>query len=297
MAAKCAPAMSSCFSPMRPTGAHSSALVRQGQVAELIAAKPEKRRGILEDAAGIAGLHSRRGEAEGRLKAAEGNLERLSDVTAEIETQLEALRRQARQAIRYRKLSSEIREAEAVLQALNWETAVARLGEAEAQLATASAAFAAAATAQAQAARDEAVASAGVPDLRDKAASATAALQRLKLAAQDLDREQARIKARRQELTARHAQASADLHHQAELGRDAEATLKRLDEEATRLRQEGAAAEGTIAAARALAEAGAAEASASEAEYNAAAERWPLRSPSAARANGRCEKRRRERLA
>ncbi len=66
------------------TGAHSSALVRQGQVAELIAAKPEKRRSILEDAAGISGLHARRNEAEQKLRAAEQNLERLDDVMAEI---------------------------------------------------------------------------------------------------------------------------------------------------------------------------------------------------------------------
>ena len=87
------------------TGAHSSALVRQGQVAELIAAKPVQRRGILEDAAGISGLHARRNEAEQKLKAAEVNLERLDDVMNEIGSRLEGLRRQARQAVRYRKLS------------------------------------------------------------------------------------------------------------------------------------------------------------------------------------------------
>src|SRR5688500_7585662 len=120
------------------TGAHSSALVRQGQVAELIAAKPEKRRGILEDAAGVSGLHARRNEAESKLKAAEQNLERLDDVMNEIGGRLEALRRQARQAVRYRKLSGEIRQAEAMLAALHWDAATARLGEAEAELSAAS---------------------------------------------------------------------------------------------------------------------------------------------------------------
>ena len=119
------------------TGAHSSALVRQGQVAELIAAKPEKRRGILEDAAGISGLHARRNEAEQKLKAAEQNLDRLDDVMGEIGVRLEGLRRQARQAIRYRKISGEIRKLEATLYAINWETALARLAEAEAELAEA----------------------------------------------------------------------------------------------------------------------------------------------------------------
>src|SRR3990170_1807452 len=97
------------------TGAHSPALVRQGQIGELIAAKPTARRALLEEAAGISGLHSRRHEAELRLKAAEQNLERVEDVIAQVEAQLEALKKQARLAIRYRGLSGEIRKAEAAL--------------------------------------------------------------------------------------------------------------------------------------------------------------------------------------
>ena len=66
------------------TGARSPALVRQGQIGEIVNAKPEQRRRILEDAAGIAGLHSRRHEAELRLKAAEANLARLNDVLGQL---------------------------------------------------------------------------------------------------------------------------------------------------------------------------------------------------------------------
>src|SRR3954470_11446079 len=77
------------------TGAHSPALVRQGQIGEIIAAKPTQRRALLEEAAGISGLHSRRHEAELRLRAAEGNLERVDDIIGQMESQLEALRRQA----------------------------------------------------------------------------------------------------------------------------------------------------------------------------------------------------------
>ena len=172
--ARRAPATCSSSSPTPSTGAHSSALVRQGQVAELIAAKPEKRRGILEDAAGISGLHARRNEAEQKLKAAEQNLERLNDVMAEIETRLEDLRRQARQAVRYRKISGEIRKLEAMLYVINWETALARLAEAEAELADAEAQFAAATNAQAEAARAEAQAAGRLPPLRDKANAASA---------------------------------------------------------------------------------------------------------------------------
>jgi len=89
------------------TGAHSPALVRQGQIGELIAAKPQQRRALLEEAAGISGLHSRRHEAELRLKGAEQNLERVEDVINQVTQQLEQLKRQARLATRYRGLSGE----------------------------------------------------------------------------------------------------------------------------------------------------------------------------------------------
>ena len=95
------------------TGARSTAIVSQGQIGALIAAKPTERRAILEEAAGITGLYSRRHEAELRLKAAETNLSRLEDVIRTLEAQLQALKRQARQASRYRNLSDHIRRAEA----------------------------------------------------------------------------------------------------------------------------------------------------------------------------------------
>src|SRR6185369_6186666 len=91
------------------TGARSHALVKQGQIGEIIAAKPQARRRILEDAAGIAGLHARRHEAELRLKAAEDNLARVEDVVREIEGQIDNLKRQGRQASRYKSISAEIR--------------------------------------------------------------------------------------------------------------------------------------------------------------------------------------------
>ena len=97
------------------TGAHSPAIVGQGKIGELIAAKPVDRRSLLEEAAGIAGLHNRRHEAELRLKGAEQNLARLDDVISEIEQQLDGLKRQARQAVRYRNLSGAIRQAEATV--------------------------------------------------------------------------------------------------------------------------------------------------------------------------------------
>jgi len=106
------------------TGANSPALVRQGQINELIAAKPANRRRILEEAAGISGLHSRRHEAELRLRAAETNLSRLDDIIAQIESQLLSLRRQSRQAARYKRLAGEIHEYKALLWLKRWISAL-----------------------------------------------------------------------------------------------------------------------------------------------------------------------------
>ncbi len=253
------------------TGAHSSALVRQGQVAELIAAKPIARRGILEDAAGISGLHARRNEAEQKLRAAENNLGRLNDIMAEIESQLEGLKRQARQAVRYRKISEEIRRAEATLYVINWEGALQRLAEAEAELEAAGSHFSEASAVQSEAASAETASAERLPALREKAAAAAAKLERLKNAMADLDREEAQLKARREELVARRAQAEADIGHEGEIGRDATAASERLDAEETKLKAESEAAEEQIAAASAAAETAAVSASSWEREFAVAA--------------------------
>ncbi len=102
------------------TGARSSGLVSQGRVGALINAKPGERRGLLEEAAGISGLYSRRHEAELRLKNAEGNLDRLDDVLATLDEQLKSLQKQARQAARYRSISEQIKTIEAQLLYLQW---------------------------------------------------------------------------------------------------------------------------------------------------------------------------------
>src|SRR6266496_1629237 len=102
------------------TGARSPALVHQGRIGEIIQAKPEQRRRVLEEAAGVAGLHARRHEAELRLKAAETNLLRVEDEVKQLAGQIDGLKRQARQAIRYRNISAEVRKVEATLYYLRW---------------------------------------------------------------------------------------------------------------------------------------------------------------------------------
>src|SRR6187399_2496620 len=114
------------------TGSRSPALVHQGRIGEIIQAKPEQRRRVLEEAAGISGLHQRRHEAELRLKAAEQNLARLEDVIGQLASQMEALKRQARQAVRYRNVSALVRKQEATLFHLRWLNARTELDESDA---------------------------------------------------------------------------------------------------------------------------------------------------------------------
>src|SRR3954471_22985313 len=111
------------------TGARSPALVHQGRIGEIIQAKPEQRRRVLEEAAGISGLHARRHEAELRLRAAEQNLQRLEDVIGQLSSQMSALKRQAREAVRYREVAAKVRKAEATLFHLRWIGAHADVNE------------------------------------------------------------------------------------------------------------------------------------------------------------------------
>jgi chromosome segregation protein len=128
------------------TGAHSPALVSQGRIGAIISAKPQERRQMLEEAAGISGLHVRRKDAEQKLRAAETNLDRLATILADMNERAGQLRRQAKQAERYRKLSREILQAEARLIFMRWQEAKAA---ADAARAEANAAFKAVETAAA----------------------------------------------------------------------------------------------------------------------------------------------------
>src|SRR3954451_15024322 len=119
------------------TGAHSPALVSQGKIGAVIAAKPVERRQLLEEAAGISGLHARRKDAEQKLRATEANLTRLGEILGEQEQRAAQLRRQARAAERYRKLTEQIRGHEAKLLHARWAEAetAAEAAKAEAQAA------------------------------------------------------------------------------------------------------------------------------------------------------------------
>src|SRR5690349_15399578 len=170
------------------TGARSPALVHQGRIGEIIQAKPEQRRKVLEEAAGISGLHARRHEAELRLRAAEQNLVRREDVIGQLAGQIDGLKRQARQAVRYRSVSAEVRKAEAMLFHLRWMQATAEVAEAERSKDLAIRTVAERTGEQAEAAKRQALAAAAMPALREAEAKAAAALQRLIIARETLDR-------------------------------------------------------------------------------------------------------------
>ena len=138
------------------TGARSPALVRQGQIGEIVNAKPEQRRRILEDAAGIAGLHSRRHEAELRLNATEANLARFNDVLGQLGSQVESLKRQARAARRYKEISGDIRRQEALVFHLSWQEAQALVDREETNLREALTSLATATSSETQALAEEA---------------------------------------------------------------------------------------------------------------------------------------------
>ncbi len=116
------------------TGAHSPSLVRQGQISELINARPKARRRILEEAAGISGLYQRRHEAELKLNGAEANLLRVDDVIEQLASQLAQLARQARQAARYREIGEALRKSEGILLYRRWSEADEARVRAEAAL-------------------------------------------------------------------------------------------------------------------------------------------------------------------
>ena len=214
------------------TGAHSPALVRQGQIAELINSKPKARRRILEEAAGISGLYQRRHEAELKLKGSEQNLARVDDVIEQLASQLAALARQARQAARYRAIGDELRQSEGLLLYRRWREADEARAAAANQLKTRTTEAAASETAARQSAKARQGSEDALPSLRQEEAIAAAVLQRLNVQRDTLVDQEARAKQTIETLTNRIEQLARDMAREAELNKDAGETIDRLDWEA-----------------------------------------------------------------
>jgi chromosome segregation protein len=235
------------------SGARSSAMVSQGRVAAIVGARPEDRRSVLEEAAGITGLHARRHEAELKLRAAEANLGRAEDLRGQLDTQLGGLKRQARQASRYRNISGAVRQAEAELLSIQRAVVVAARDAAHAALHEAGLAVAAATQATTHEAARATELAAALPPLRETEAAARTALERHRLAQEQIAAEEARARAALDQAERRLAVLTADFEHAGRACQDAEAAAGRLDAEAATLIQADEAAPAATQAAAAAA--------------------------------------------
>ncbi len=224
------------------TGSNSPALVRQGQISELIAAKPQNRRLLLEEAAGVSGLHSRRHEAELRLRAAEANLTRLEDVARELETTLGRLKREARQAERYKKLSAEIRSLQGAVLYAKWAEANAAAERLVAEAQVAIGAVEDTARAAAVAATRATDAEAALKPLREAETIAAAILHKLAIDKDRIDREAEAYAAELARLTEDLERIDADQAREAHIHDDARVALARLTTDLAALTAQVAAA-------------------------------------------------------
>ncbi len=229
------------------TGSHSPALVRQGQISELINAKPKARRRILEEAAGISGLYARRHEAELKLQGAEQNLTRVDDVLDNFAQQLSVLQRQAKQAARYREIAEELRRNEGQLLFRRWREADLARTEAETLMRarTVEASQAEAAARAAGKARE--AAEDVLPPLREEEAIAAAILQRITLQQGQLAEQEARAREVIEGLRARIVELTRDAEREAGLNRDAVETIARLEWEIAQLTRAHDGHEGKLA--------------------------------------------------
>lgn len=213
------------------TGAHSPALVSQGKIGAVVSAKPAERRQMLEEAAGIAGLHVRRKDAEQKLRATETNLSWLDDLLADMDGRIRTLKRQDNAARRYRRLSESIELGEARLVFARWrdaataaELAKTEAGQAEAQVAEAAERQRATAVYQAEAARK-------LAELRNGAQEAREAASALGHQLAALENERNALERRMSELASQTENLARDRGREDALASDAAAALERLEAE------------------------------------------------------------------
>jgi len=176
------------------TGAHSPSLISQGRVGALINAKPIDRRAVLEEAAGISGLHSRRHEAELKLKGAESNLQRLKDIMRQLNTQINNLQKQAKQAEAYKSISEEITRLEGIVTYLKWYSLKESFEKSDTDLRSSEQLIQKYTLEVSQATNDQAKANEKIQPLREKEIEAAAKLNRINLERESLDKEEERIK-------------------------------------------------------------------------------------------------------
>lgn len=213
------------------SGANSPAMVSQGQISRIITSKPTDRRQLLEESAGISGLYARRHEAEQRLRGADTNLIRLDDILGSMEKRLSDLKKQARQATRYRNISTQIRQIEMVIAWLEWKnlyektsSSSKKLGELEKTVAQRTADVVRMTTIQAQCSKE-------LPYLRNENAKSAAKLQNLRLTLQRLEDEISRIETSLSESSSQLKQARTDRERELQTQEDGATQMQRMDQE------------------------------------------------------------------
>ena len=213
------------------TGPHSPSMVSQGRVGSLVTAKPTDRRAILEEAAGIGGLHVRRHEAELRLTAAENNLKKADDIMKQIENQLKNLLKQAEEASKYKTISTDIQNLEAKLVffqhkdvEVNIQQASEELGEVEDEISAVNIDK----NFNENSLKEE---SQNLNPLRDENAQLNATLQRLNLEFEQINEEENRAKNEIEKIKKEIKQLYIDTDREKQIVNDASSNEKRLVKE------------------------------------------------------------------
>ena len=213
------------------TGAHSPSLISQGRIGQLVTAKPLERKSILEEAAGISGIHARRHEAETRLNAAENNLKRADELKKQQQKQLDNLKKQAEEATKYKEISKEIKKIEAGLYYLkikeiekDKKDIVEKLGEYEDEISAVNIDLN-----HNNTLLDEE--NTKLTPLRDKKMESAASLQKLNLDMSNLIEEEARVKSLQEKLEKSIKTVESDLEREKRISLDADLNEKRISRE------------------------------------------------------------------
>jgi len=213
------------------TGAHSPSLISQGRIGQLVTSKPIERRAILEEAAGISGIHARRQEAETRLNAAENNLKRADELKKQQQKQLDNLKKQAEEATKYKEISSEIKKVESGLYYLKIQEIekdkkqiIEKLSELDDEISAINIDFNNNNTLLEEENKK-------LSPLRDKKMESAAKLQKLNLDITSLDEEEARVKSLQIKLEKSIKTTNSDLERERSISLDAELNDKRISKE------------------------------------------------------------------
>ena len=213
------------------TGAHSPSLISQGRIGQLVTAKPIERKSILEEAAGISGIHARRQEAETRLNAAENNLKRADELKRQQQKQLDNLKKQAEEATRYKEISNQIKKIEAGLYFLkikdiekDKKQIQEKLGELEDEISAVNIDYNHNNTLLEEENKK-------LSPLRDKKIESAASLQKLNLDMSNLVEEEARVKTLQEKLEKSIKTIESDLEREKSISLDADLNERRISKE------------------------------------------------------------------